>query len=400
MRIGSAARRAWPLFFTIVVATTLAHDPLAASPTYQAIVQGDGPVLYYQLNEITGTTVINHGSLGASHNGTYQGAPTRGVPTFSGDSGVKFNGLSDYIQSLGVAPASLTGNPSFTVEAVVHLPSTAISILYAPFLNWGDTTSLPDGDIGRSGRSAWFGFQGQGGPFPNGFRNKVFAGFYNGGVVTDPIAFDTWHHVVWVRNSAGGTNSSAIGNTLYVDGVQVSAVVDTQLLAAVTPAVDATVFRINRGPDFVSSPGRYFTGSLDEVALYDRQLTATEVFEHASALFCGGSDPTRAFFTSVTRTTLAWCPMSTATGYDVVRGDLTLLRSSGGNFTTATVACLVNDDPTISTAYSLNPPVAGGIWFLVRVINAGVAGTYDSGAPSQVGSRDAEITASGADCAP
>jgi hypothetical protein len=45
-----------------------------------------------------------------------------------------------------------------------------------------------------------------------------------------------------------------------------------------TPAVEATAFRVNRARDFDGS--RYFTGTLDELSLYDRALTPQEAFEH------------------------------------------------------------------------------------------------------------------------
>ena len=45
-----------------------------------------------------------------------------------------------------------------------------------------------------------------------------------------------------------------------------------------TPTVGATEFRVNRARDFDGS--RYFTGTLDELALYDRALTPQEAFDH------------------------------------------------------------------------------------------------------------------------
>jgi hypothetical protein len=49
-------------------------------------------------------------------------------------------------------------------------------------------------------------------------------------------------------------------------------------------------------------------------------------------------------------------------------------------------------------AYPGTPAAGQGDWFLVRGVTAGGAGSYDSGDPAQVGSRDAGIAASGNGC--
>ncbi|MCA9298060.1 MAG: T9SS type A sorting domain-containing protein, partial [Phycisphaerales bacterium] len=93
----------------------------------------------------------------------------------------------------------------------------------------------------------------------------------------NPISLGTWHHVVWVRE--GGANHSQQGTTLFVDGVDVALVPDTDLLGPLVPDVTSTAVRINRGHDFT----RYFQGALDEVALYDRALSETEIAQHYAA---------------------------------------------------------------------------------------------------------------------
>jgi hypothetical protein len=51
--------------------------------------------------------------------------------------------------------------------------------------------------------------------------------------------------------------------------------------------VNSTVFRINRAADFIGT--RHFTGTMDEIALYDRVLSAAEVRDHACSIvgLCG-----------------------------------------------------------------------------------------------------------------
>ena len=87
--------------------------------------------------------------------------------------------------------------------------------------------------------------------------------------------------------------------------------------------------------------------------------------------------------------------------YDIIRGDLVVLQSSGGDFSQATDECVANDlpgeAPMTTLSYSLLPGPGEGFWFLVRpVTNA--SDSYDTCAGFQVEGRDAEITASGVDC--
>jgi len=95
---------------------------------------------------------------------------------------------------------------------------------------------------------------------------------------------------------------------------------------------------------------------------------------------------------------LTWAAIPGATGYDVVRGGLGHLRSNLGDFASATGDCL-EDNLTDTTADDGDVPApADGYWYLVRATNCGGAASFDSGAPSQVASRDAGIEASAYAC--
>lgn len=97
-------------------------------------------------------------------------------------------------------------------------------------------------------------------------------------------------------------------------------------------------------------------------------------------------------------TLLTWCTPPEVTGSDVVRGELTRLRASLGNFNVSTLECVANDRTPNSFVYSGTPGPGDGFWFLVRCEGCPIRGTYDSGAPSQIGLRDEEIATSGNDC--
>ncbi|HEV8202500.1 MAG TPA: hypothetical protein VGS03_21010 [Candidatus Polarisedimenticolia bacterium] len=95
---------------------------------------------------------------------------------------------------------------------------------------------------------------------------------------------------------------------------------------------------------------------------------------------------------------VSWSTVGGADRYDLVRGSLTLLNASGGNFTTAVQACLANDQVGTSFTDATQPPAGSGFFYLVRGTSCGGAGTYDSVGGNQVGSRDAEIAASANAC--
>jgi FG-GAP repeat protein len=97
-------------------------------------------------------------------------------------------------------------------------------------------------------------------------------------------------------------------------------------------------------------------------------------------------------------TQMSWTTLQGATSYDVVRGDVDTLTSTGGDFTAATLGCVANDLTATSTTYTGVPASGQAFWFLVRGGNCAGRGTYDSGSAAQVGSRDSEINASTATC--
>lgn len=99
----------------------------------------------------------------------------------------------------------------------------------------------------------------------------------------------------------------------------------------------------------------------------------------------------------VTQSAISWTPLTNATAYDVVRGNLDVLRSTG-SFALATDLCIANDTTQLSVPYSANPAPGSAFWFVARGIDCSGPSTYDSGAPSQVGSRDAGIQASAFAC--
>jgi hypothetical protein len=97
-------------------------------------------------------------------------------------------------------------------------------------------------------------------------------------------------------------------------------------------------------------------------------------------------------------TRLSWPTLPVATGYDIVRGDLTTLRDAGGSFSAATKTCLANDLAASNSADAEDPDPGFGFWYLLRAANCTGVGSYDSGDALQLAPRDAGIAASGHAC--
>lgn len=255
--------RSFYFVLTLVLVLVLFGGAQAAPVDYQNLVLADDPALYYQFNETIGPA-INYGNLGNNYDATYWGTPTRGAVTSGGDTGVAFHNFPDYLTSSFLAPSTFSGNPSFTAEAIVFVPITGTASNHPPFLHWGSPSILA---------SVYFGFVG--GAADEEF--KIYAGFFNGGVKSqNPVALGEWHHIVWVRQGGGAAN---VGTTLYIDGASVS-LENTLGSHGGTPNVTtANVFSVNRS----QSATRYFTGTLDELVLYDRELSEGEVLAHYAA---------------------------------------------------------------------------------------------------------------------
>jgi len=149
----------------------------------------------------------------------------------------------------------------------------------------------------------------------------------------------------------------------------------------------------------VTNSGRLVhAGTIDNAGTLHNEA---QLIEHCESDLVGnpveGLSSTAAQSLYVGSTSLEWCPVEEANGYDVVEGDLGMLHSSGGDFALATTGCLGNDLATLTLEHGSQPPSAQGRWFLVRA-NGVVSAEFDTVFSSQVGSRTDEIAASAGGC--
>jgi hypothetical protein len=84
-------------------------------------------------------------------------------------------------------------------------------------------------------------------------------------------------------------------------------------------------------------------------------------------------------FSDDQKTIMEWTVDINATSYDIVKGDLDLLRTNSGDFSASSPSCHENDSVDTQTSDATNPTGNGqGFYYLARASNAQGNGTYDT----------------------
>ena len=236
---------------------------VASLPAYPAAVLGDGAAQYWRLNQGVAPTVADS-STGLS-SGFTQSSPTlrqAGALLGDADTSMTFNGTTQFMSSSAKVPTPAT----FSVEA------------------WVKTTSTSGGKIiGFGDRQTGYDFGGN--PAVSGSYDKHMY-MTNDGRVT----FGVWVGYAETLSSAAGLNDGqwhhlvgtqgASGMALYVDGARVGRNGQTS-----SQAYDGwwRVGGDNLGgwPDQPAS--NFFSGSIDEVAVYPAALSKARVQAHYAA---------------------------------------------------------------------------------------------------------------------
>lgn len=205
---------------------------------YSSTIIADSPIAYWRLDEPSGYPVDEISSRTA-----YAGSATQGiVGALVGDSNTanSFNGTSNEWVFSDNAALDLGDGP-ISIEAWVSRGSTGSARVIA-----SKSTGAYSFEIDANGKL--FGRAGNGNSF----------------ILASDVLSLGWHHVVLIKN--GSTSG------LYVDGAAVSVTYPN----AVTLVDNNKPFEI--GADF--DVGRYFNGSIDEVALYNYVLSPAQIMQH------------------------------------------------------------------------------------------------------------------------
>jgi hypothetical protein len=92
---------------------------------------------------------------------------------------------------------------------------------------------------------------------------------------------------------------------------------------------------------------------------------------------------------------LFWEPLPNAASYSIVEGDLYSLHSTSGDYASVTAACTIAS--SAEAGFFEDSVTCDGISNQVNGLNC-QPGTFDTGSPTQLGSRDAEIQSSPFSC--
>ncbi|MBA3845183.1 MAG: LamG domain-containing protein [Planctomycetes bacterium] len=277
----SAAGGFVPRSGTVVVDSSTARDLKVATSLNHLRVEAradNGLVGGWKLDDGTGTTARD--SSGGTNHGSLLGSPrwTTSVPgaiTRDDPGSLRFDGVDDRVS----AARPMTSTDNWTLSAWINpsvLPQADAMVVYV-----GDN---PGG----------YGFSVDGN---DGAPSSRLYGLF-GAVVWIDSGYDfpaagAWYHVV-MRRSAGTT-------TFWVNGAQTP-----NSSAGSAPNAPNAFFEIGHQP---GEGGRWYTGAIDDVRVYDRAVGDTEIIALAAGRFANGATGT---------------PTFTLTGNLAVGGTLTL----------------------------------------------------------------------------
>jgi PKD repeat protein len=246
--------KTYPNLITVTAptTTTTTTTPPTTSTTPSTSTNSNGLVAAYSFEDASGLTVAD--ASGNGNNGTINGA----VSISTGHSGkaLQFNGSSSWVTvndsaSLGLA----TG---MTLEAWVYPLSQS---------NGGNTVILKE----ASGAEVYALYSEEDVNQPVSYINN---GSYSGVTGLSRLPANTWTHLVATYDGSY--------QRLYVNGVKVAEKAQSGQIQQ-----SSGVMRIGGN----SVWGEYFDGYIDEVRIYNRALTATEVTTNMATPVSAASTP-------------------------------------------------------------------------------------------------------------
>jgi hypothetical protein len=232
---------------------------------YGGAVIGSGPVAYWRLDELSGTTAYD--GVGG-YDGTYLNA-VLGQPGYSvidPDTAVDFSGLNSYVGIISTGP-NFTGHTNFTVEAWVKGNAA----------DQNDESTIIAKGIGANltTRTEQFSLDVAGGAYR--FFTTGGNTLYDADAVTGPNG--SWQYVVGVYDDNVSSNMF-----IYVNGVQEG----THVVRPRGVNVNSTNFPISIGSKRTGNDPNYdgtFNGTVDEVALYNYALSPATIQAHYAAAY-------------------------------------------------------------------------------------------------------------------
>ena len=290
---------------------------VSATPVkeYAQTILDDGPLGYWRLNEgvFTPPVAANAGSLGTVAQGAYRGGITNSTeapkePAFigfePGNTSLELDGVDNYVSTVR---GLLNGKRSYTISGWVRRGAD---------------------------QAARTGLWGQNDLMEFGYIDNNTVQAYTDGALDlrpGPLANEEWGHLAVVSD---GTSI-----LIYVNGAL------TVQRSHAIPADNTFFFNIGGGGVF-DGGGNFFVGQIDEVAVYDRALSAAQICnQYAAAVpkapeVAGTMEPVTVFSGTTVRVPSVICgsPSLTYQWY----------RSSGAVVEGATASALIIPNAQVS----------------------------------------------------
>lgn len=214
--------------------------------SFSSVLAADSPVAWWRLAETSGTNAVNIGSSGID--GTYTGGYTLGESSIIGDAGdsaVLFDGTSGYI------PAGTSAQliySTFTWMAVIRTPATL-----------GQRAIFSHGEGGLCIRTE-----------ATGKIHVVKSHVASRGESTGALAADT-DYIIHVTIAGDGTTK------IYINGAYDSTVTPETVYNGAHP------FMIGVDRSTAGTFTTWWSGKIDEVAIFNSELSAARILAHAQA---------------------------------------------------------------------------------------------------------------------
>jgi len=290
-------------------------------------------------------------ATGSGNNGVLQNAPTLTTDRFSAaNSAYSFNGVNQYMSTTtGIAAP---GPTNFSISV------------------WFKTSSAGGLLVGYSASQVVAGSQYDRMIYMSN-TGALYFGLYSGGALTinttTTYADGNWHHAV-------ATCSTTSGSNLYVDGA-LQATSATMTAPEVYAGTGYWRIAFNTLAGWPSVPSNlYFTGSLDDIAVYNTTLTASQVYAAygaGSAPVCAGNALSLQV-NSVSGATYSWSgpssfsstsqnPTVSSSATTAMAGTYTCtVTAASGCTSTIKVTAVVNSITLPTTSFTATSPVLTG----------------------------------------
>lgn len=270
-RFGNTITNATPFPFTARVIT------------YADIILADGPVAFFRFEETGGSVATNSGTSGT--NGVY----------YIGDEAVPGEG--------GI-PGEAQGDPGPRPPEFLGFDpnNRAATFGGAATMEWIDTRNQYLNNLSAFSLEYWvkptirvsdpatfgtrIGIVGQNDAVEYGFIDQntiqIWTPAPSGGSLNTPYTFpdDEWHHIATIADGRSIKN--------YYDGVLVGSVNSSSPVSS----YGSSQYTVHIGGGGVfDAVGNYFTGQIDEVAIFDKAIPADRIAAHFKAGKEGGEAP-------------------------------------------------------------------------------------------------------------